>query len=144
MKRIVKLMKIISNQIDAKMQILLADTDLTSSQVIILQYLINHECLNQKQLCATFKLSSATVNGILNRLEDKGYIEREKSDDKRNNRIILTSKALAINEKFMKAVTYNDSILSNDFTADEIDNLFNLLSKMLKNIEEGKYDKNII
>ena len=101
MKRIVKLMKIISNQIDAKMQILLADTDLTSSQVIILQYLINHECLNQKQICATFKLSSATVNGILNRLEDKGYIEREKSDDKRNNRIILTSKALAINEKLI-------------------------------------------
>lgn len=144
MDQIVKLIKIISNQIDAKMQILLEKTDLTSQQVRMLHYIMHHDCHNQKQICETFKLSSATVNGILNRLEEKGFIEREKLADKRNNKIIATNKALLVNETFQKAVDYNNQIMAKGLTENNVSDLVLLLTQILENIEEGTYGKNTI
>lgn len=142
MDQIVKLIKIIANQIDIKMQTLTSSFDLTSTQVRVLNYLYHNDCKNQKQLCDTFKLTSATVNGILDRLEDKGYILREKLEDKRNNKIVLTEAALELTHDFEKTIEYNNMVLAKDVTPEEQEELTHLLSKVLKNIEEGNYDKN--
>ena len=138
----VKLIKILSNQIDVKTQLLIGNNTITSTQLRMLHYLYHHDCKNQKHLCETFKLSSPTVNGILDRLEKNGYIIREKLVDKRNNKILLTDKALQINKTFEQAILYNNQILSKNLTDDEIQQLTYLLSKLLNNIEEGNYDKN--
>lgn len=142
MDQIVKLIKILSNQIDVKTQLLIGNNTITSTQVRMLYYLYHHDCKNQKQLCETFKLSSPTVNGILDRLEKNGYIIREKLVDKRNNKILLTDKALQINKTFEQAILYNNQILSKNLTDDEKQQLTYLLTKLLNNIEEGNYDKN--
>ena len=89
-------------------------------------------------------MSSATVNGILNRLEEKGFIEREKLADKRNNKIIATNKALLVNETFQKAVNYNNQIMAKGLTENNVSDLVLLLTQILENIEEGTYDKNTI
>ena len=140
MEQAVKLMKIISNQVDSKMQIVLEKYSLTYTQVKILHYIMNNDCLNQKQICETFKLSSATVNGILNRLECKNYISREKTNDRRNNKITATNKARQVNESFQKAVEYNNKILSKGLNQEDVIILTKLLEQILKNIEEGIYD----
>ncbi len=140
MEQAVKLMKIISNQVDSKMQIVLEKYSLTYTQVKILHYIMNNDCLNQKQICETFKLSSATVNGILNRLESKNYISREKTNDRRNNKITATDKARQVNESFQKAVEYNNKILSKGLNQEDVIILTKLLEQILQNIEEGIYD----
>ncbi len=142
LNEIVKLIKIISNKIDTKMQILLSGLDLTPQQVQILIYLLSNDCKNQQQICKFFRLSSPTVNGILNRLEEKGFIEREKSIDKRNNIIKTLPKAGLVNNLFLAAVDYNNAVLTKSISNEELVDFKKILLKMLKNIEEGNYDKN--
>jgi len=70
---------------------------LTGPQLIILQSISTHDIISVTQLSKNVSLSQATVTDITKRLENKGYITRERNiDDKRKTNIALTEKGKAI------------------------------------------------
>lgn len=64
---------------------------LTASQVLILQAIAKHQQATPSQLAKAISLSQATVTTIVDRLEERGLIERERSQkDRRKVYLRLT------------------------------------------------------
>ena len=59
------------------------ETGLTSSQLLVLQDICRHEGTMVKDIASRITLSSATVTSILDRLESRGFVVRQRSDNDR-------------------------------------------------------------
>ena len=82
--------------------------DLTKTQRDILGYLhfTDKNPVIQKDIEEHFHISNPTVTGILNRLEQKGFIERKQSlKDKRVRTIVLTKKLDNRNQVKIKKIS---------------------------------------
>lgn len=67
------------------------DTGLTSPQLIVMQQIAAEDGITVKKIADNINLSSATVTSILDRLESRGYVIRERSTiDKRKVGLHLT------------------------------------------------------
>ena len=115
--------------------------DLTASQGDILLYLgylnkRNKEA-SQKDIEKHFRLTNPTVTGLLNRLEEKGFVERKKSaEDGRTNLIHLTDKSLAM---LKRSKLHKDEIerkLFHNFDESEQKLFINQLKKLLENLKD--------
>ena len=94
--------KRISNAMDRKRTRDLEDLDLTSSQGIVLGYLVRNResSISPGDIGKHFGLSHPTVTGILQRLESKDYIRyAEDAADRRRKRIEVTERALDCYQK---------------------------------------------
>lgn len=126
---------------------LLIESDLTKSQEDILRFLLIHEneSIIQKDIENFYHISNPTVTGLLNRLEAKGFIIRELSqEDKRVRTIKITEKAKAVQNKIIHSINDFETSLVKDFSEEEKAMLFQFLEKVSKNLEqEEQNDKNI-
>lgn len=103
-KLLIELRKII-RAIDLHSKQLVSQYGLTGPQLIVLKAICQagDHLLNSTQLARDVSLSQATITSILDRLLDKMYIKREKSNlDKRKTYIRPTAKAIAVFEKSPK------------------------------------------
>ncbi|MBR3621088.1 MAG: MarR family transcriptional regulator [Clostridia bacterium] len=81
----------VSNLITRTYKPFLDELDLTYTQYIVMMVLWEKGQTNEKSLCKTLCLKSNTVTPLLKKLEDKGYIKKEKdATDGRNLLISLT------------------------------------------------------
>ena len=81
----------VSNLITRKYKPLLDKLDLTYTQYIVMMVLWEKKQVNEKFLCEALCLKTNTVAPLLKKLEDKGYIKKERAtDDERNLVITLT------------------------------------------------------
>lgn len=136
----------ISNLIKKHVNQNFEELGLTFSQSGILMYILlnKNNNINQRDIENEFKLSNPTVNGILNRLENKGLVRRVIDDtDKRVKHIIPLKKS----EKFMEIVKQKRENLENNMIKninnDELITFNLVLEKMIKNIKESTYERNI-
>ena len=98
---LIKIRKIVRS-INLESKKIYKDYGVSIPQVLCLNYLKNSPDFRstQKELSRFMNLNPSTVNGIVNRLESKGYIARlPKKDDKRKTYIILTSKSSSLLQK---------------------------------------------
>lgn len=117
----------------------LSKYDITKSQLDILHYLEKHpkENVCQKDLQDFFHLSNATINGLVNRLEQKGFLKRVRStSDKRISYIQQTKKAEQIHDDIKVSIQKLEQIMIEGISKDEQDLLFELLDKVTMNIEK--------
>ena len=117
----------------------LQDLELTSIQASVLIYLLNERDIkNQRDIEKRFNLTNPTVNGILNRLESKGFIKRTISKkDARNKEINLTDKSLKLNNEMnIKAKEIEKNILNN-IEKQDLEVFYNVVRKISENIKGG-------
>ena len=117
--------------------VLLQDLDLTYTQYVVMMYFWEKETSNVKRMSETLLLDPSTLTPVLKRLEQKGYLRRERNaEDERNLTIVLTEAGLKLRKKALPVpAAMKDSI---GFTDDEFVMLYRLLYKMLQNIEKSK------
>ena len=137
--KIGKILKIVSNYMDKDMNNCLSDYNITRSQMGILIYIQVAECknieANQVDVEKEFNLKNPTVTGLINRLEEKGYIKRVRSDkDKRYNKLELTESGREILNKGKRKAQENEEKLLKILTDDEIKELKRILTKIVNNI----------
>ena len=78
----------------------LDELDLTYTQYIAMMVLWEHKQMNVKELGKKLFLDSGTLTPVLKKLEAKGYISRERSDeDERNLIITITGTGEELKEK---------------------------------------------
>lgn len=112
--------------------------DLTKSQLDILHYLKQHtnEFTCQKDLQDFMHVSNATINGLVNRLEQKGYVERTRSTkDKRVIFVKQTKKADEIHVAIHVRIKQLEQKMVKNVSKEEQDLLFQLLERVIQNIE---------
>ncbi len=120
----------VSNIITRKYKPLLDKLDLTYTQYIVMMVLWEEKQVNEKLLCETLCLKSNTVAPLLKKLEDKGYIKKEKDrDDERNLVITLTKEGEKLRDR---ALCVPESI-SKEFhlSPEEATFLYTVLYKIL-------------
>lgn len=112
---------------------------LTSSQMDILIFLLHNEdkIVNQRDIENFLSLSNPTIAGTLLRLEKKGFIIRKiSSKDKRYKEIYLTDKSRELKDIIFKYIRDNDNKMFLNMSEEEKENLKNIITKILNNIQK--------
>ena len=118
----------------------LENIDLTSMQAHVLIYLYKNKnnVTNQRDIERKFALTNPTVNGILNRLEKKGFIKRLVSHiDARNKEISLTDKSISLINDMKKSAIKLENKMTLGIEKDELDIFYKVIKKMFNNVQGG-------
>ncbi|MDD3402307.1 MAG: MarR family transcriptional regulator [Hespellia sp.] len=119
-----------SKEIVRRYKPFLDEIDLTYTQYIAMMVLWEHEKINVKELGNYLLLDSGTLTPVLKKLQQKGYIERTRSeDDERVLVVSLTKEGEALKKA---AVTIPQKMgRCMPLTKEEADQLYGLLHKIL-------------
>ena len=118
----------------------LENIDLTSMQAHVLIYLYKNRnnIINQRDIERKFSLTNPTVNGILNRLENKGFIKRVISvNDARNKEIKITDKSISLITKMKKSAKNMENKMVAGIEKDELDIFYKVIKKISNNVQGG-------
>lgn len=132
------LFKQIHIKCESKINQHLASENLTSAQLSLMSYLLDHksEKVTQKDIAEELEIKHTTVIGLVRRLEEKGLVRSVTDPDNRKYRnISLTSKAMKVEEKIRDHRRTMDEALSKGLTDEEVEQLRILLQKVRKNLD---------
>ena len=116
---------------------LLKPLDLTYTQYVVMMYFWEKKSSNVKRLSETLLLDPSTLTPVLKRLEQKGYLCRERNtEDERNLTVALTEAGLQLRRKATPVPEAMKDHLG--LTNDEFVTLYHLLYRMLQNLENTK------
>jgi DNA-binding MarR family transcriptional regulator len=127
-----RVLNTMSRQVSGRM----SERDLTQVQWGPLFMIKTCRCRTAAALARELNVDTGSMTRTLDRLEDKGYLRRERStDDRRVVKLVLTEAG----ERVIADIPYVLSAVLNDllegFTRAEHDQLFSLLSRVLQNGE---------
>lgn len=124
-----------SKEIIRKYTPLLAETNLTYTQYIVMMYFWDKQKSNVKEIGDALLLDSSTLTPLLKKLENKGFITRVRSTiDERKLDIAITKKGMDLRDKVLPIPNKMEKCL--DLTDEEIKILYKLTYKILKNTQK--------
>ena len=113
---------------------------MTPAQTHVLRYLRqNGGQMSQRALLDSLKVKPPTVNGILDRMEEKGLVERTVSgQDARQRVVALTPAGLEREKQAEQSFLEAEALIARGLTAEETDTLRSLLERVIHNLEEDR------
>ena len=95
--------------------------------------------LPQRELLDSLKVKPSTVNGILDRMEEKGLVERTVSGTDARQRLVALTPAGQEREKQVKQTFLEaEALIARGLTVEETDTLRSLLERVIQNLEEDR------
>lgn len=112
----------------------------TPAQTHVLLHLHRHGGeVPQGEVVSHLRVKPSTANGILDRMEEKGLVERFVSpQDARQKCVTITPKGLEKQEQFREIFAETESVMLKGLSAKEQETLFDLLHRVLANLEEDR------
>jgi DNA-binding MarR family transcriptional regulator len=111
---------------------------LTHAQFDIIATLGNTNGMSYKELGDKTLITKGTLTGVIERLEQKGCVERCRStDDKRSFSVRLTPEGEAVFDKVFPSMTAQGQQLFSGFSDDDFTALEKTLSRLKKTIDDG-------
>ena len=113
---------------------------MTPAQTHVLRFLrLNGGQMPQRELLENLKVKPSTVNGILDRMEEKGLVERSVSGtDARQRVIALTPAGEEREAQAKKSFLEAEALIARGLTEEETDTLRSLLERVIHNLEEDR------
>jgi MarR family transcriptional regulator, organic hydroperoxide resistance regulator len=103
----------------------------TAVQAMVLNFLCEEDCITSQKLGARSELDSATLTGVLDRLEAGGFIQRKSNpEDRRSILIILPDKGRDTALRIRSLVSEANSRFLGSLTPEEIGSLKFLLARL--------------
>ena len=94
---------------------------------------------SQRELTGLRRVKPSTMNGVLDRLEEKGFVQRSISgDDARCRLVTLTPKGDAQQALFRQSFLEVEQVMTRGFTPEEKALLPSLLERVIQNLEEDR------
>lgn len=123
-----------------RMDARLAGHDITPAQTHVLMYLIrNGGRAPQGELTDFLKVKPSTAAGILDRMEEKGLVERTVSgSDARCRLILLSEKGREQQALLRRRFLETEGMLLQGFTPEEEGMLRGFLERIIRNLEEDR------
>ncbi|MBR4262517.1 MAG: MarR family transcriptional regulator [Bacilli bacterium] len=123
-----------SKEIIRKYKPLLDKLDLTYTQYIAMMVLWDKESLSVKELGEFLYLDSGTLTPLLKKLEQKGYITRDRdSTDERVLKVKITESGLKLRDDALYVPEEMGNCIKLD--QEEVVFLYKILYKILRNVE---------
>ena len=112
--------------------------DVTPAQTHVLLYLQQHGGrVPQHELAEFLRVRPSTVNGVLDRMEEKGLVRRSVSgSDARRRLITLTEKGAEQQALFQQSFLDVEEAMVRGFTQEERETLCALLDRVIQNLKE--------
>jgi DNA-binding MarR family transcriptional regulator len=108
-----------------------ADLGLTQKQVSLLWLVDDEPGVAQIELGQRLRMDRATTMTIVNRLEQRGYVQRQRSSsDGRKQALYLTAAGEMALAKARACIDAHEAWLKSRFTSDEVKKLVELLSRI--------------
>ena len=113
---------------------------MTPAQTHVLRYLRqNGGQMPQRELLENLKVKPSTVNGILDRMEEKGLVERSVSGTDARQRVVALTPAgeereAQAKQSFLEA----EALIARGLTEEETEMLRSLLERVIHNLEEDR------
>lgn len=138
-KRIGYLVRQVTLLNQMRLNAMFSEFDLTGSQVFTMIYLFQARekglDVNQKDIEQGMEISNPTVSGILNRLENKGLIQRVIcKHDARARNIVVTEKALELDKILKEKFQENEAMLVASLSDEETEQLGIYLERILHDV----------
>jgi DNA-binding MarR family transcriptional regulator len=106
---------------------------LTYTQYIVLMVLWEDENITTGELCRRLYLDSGTLNPLLKKLTDRGFVTRQRSsEDERVIIVAITEEGQALREKLKEVPQKIGSCVS--LSEEDMKEMYTLLYKVLKNM----------
>ena len=125
-----------------RMDARLSGCDGTPAQTHVLLYLHHHGTNGQATQCAVtefLKVKPSTANGILDRMVEKGLVERTVSrTDARQRLITMTEKGREQHEHLREAFMETERAAVRGLSSEERATLLELLNRVILNLEEDR------
>lgn len=105
--------------------------DLTQKQVSVLWLVGDHPGIAQIAVGSRLRMDRATTMTIVNRLQDRDYLRRERSSiDGRKQSLFLTPRGQAALAEAKECIESHETWLKSRFTPQEIEKLVEMLSRI--------------
>jgi DNA-binding MarR family transcriptional regulator len=109
---------------------------LTYMQWVALMYMRDGLALNPRDLCADFRIDSGALTRLIDQLEERGWVERQRSrEDRRTVELRLTDAGQRAVEAQLPLVVDCLNCALRNFTRTEVNDLTRLLIKLIEGIE---------
>ena len=118
----------------------LTEYEVTPVQIHVLHYLYHRDNqAPQRDITAHLKVKPSTANGILDRMVEKGLVERTVSEtDARKRLITLTEKGREQQAACRRIFMETEQLMVQGLSPEEQDTLFALLHRVITNLEEDR------
>lgn len=114
----------------------------TLMQWVVLMYLRDGLAHTAKDICAEFRHDSGALTRVIDQLEERGCIERQRSTrDRREVELHLTATGRQIVQSLVPVVVDRLNLALADFTRDEVQELTRLLNKLIVGVEASTRDE---
>ena len=122
----------------ANMDARVSQYDVTPVQTHVLLYLQQHGGrVPQQELAGCLRVKPSTVNGVLDRMEEKGLVRRSVSGrDARRRFITLTEKGEEQHALFQRCFLETEEAMVRGFSPEERETLCALLDRVIQNLKE--------
>ena len=108
-----------------------SELNLTPVQALILGFLNQEDQITSSELGRRTELDSATLTGILDRLEAAGFIERKNNpDDRRSIHIHLTPKGNALSREAIRVIAAANTEFMQVLTKEQKHNLHSIIQRL--------------
>ena len=108
-----------------------ADLDLTQKQVSALWLVADHPGISQIELGGRLRMDRATTMTIVNRLQERGYVRRERStSDGRKQALYVTDEGVAALAEAKRCIGEHEAWLKGRFTPEETEKLVEMLARI--------------
>lgn len=115
----------------------LAECGVTFGQFIHLERLWEEDGLNQTELSRRVGIASPSSTAILDSLEKRGHIRRQRnSADQRNINVFLTAAGAKLKNELMDCAKDINRLARSGMTKDEIVMLFSALDRIIDNLDK--------
>ncbi len=112
---------------------------LNSTQLQILNYLMSHENVIQKDLEKETQLKKSSITGSIDSLVNKGLVIREKGeDDKRKNYIVPTRTVIENRKTLEDKLAKLDDRIIKGIASNDLETFVDVLDQMIDNLNGEK------
>ncbi|SFL44662.1 DNA-binding transcriptional regulator, MarR family [Lachnospiraceae bacterium KH1T2] len=135
-RRIPELIQLISDKFHAEADEKFSQYGITGSQIkLLIQLIENGNEMTQRELELKMDVSHPTVVGLVNRLEQNGFLKCcICTSDKRNKIVRTTDKALEVAKNIRDGYFEHERKMLDGFDNEEIKILHNMLTRLYKNV----------
>lgn len=133
----------ISRMITTEYNRIMKPMGLTRSQWRVVVYLFRDDGLTQSELADLLGVGKVTVGGLIERLEQAGWVTRQSDpQDRRTRRVYLTDKGRAIEEEMLDKGSLLTRYTLHRLSKDEQNNLIDLLGAVKQELDTlSEYDQ---
>jgi DNA-binding MarR family transcriptional regulator len=119
-----------------QLEAVVATSDITITHWIVMMHLREGLAINASDLCAQLRHDSGALTRLIDQLEARGLVQRERSrEDRRAVQLRLTDAGVATLASLLPKVVDKLNFALRDFTRAEATELNRLLSKLITSIE---------